>query len=418
MTYEQALDLIHSQGRLSKKAGVHRMKKLMELLGNPHKRLEFVHVAGTNGKGSTTAMIAAACAAAGKKTGKFISPFVIEFRERFQINDEYISKQVLVDIVKEVMPLVRAVEEELDDRVNEFELTTTIGLVWFARECCDVVVLEAGIGGRTDATNVIDAPKAAVISTIGLDHTALLGETIGEITLEKCGIIKNGCVVVSNPSQPPEAVQVIKEQCTQKGCKLVLANEADVSLVQSQLGKTRFVYGEREWELSLSGSYQVFNAVAAIEVCKVLGLEDEAVQTGLRKAFIPARLEVLSQMPLVLLDGAHNPAGAKALSKALKQLGSPKFTAVTGMLREKDWQETEEYMLEFINDAITLTPNNPRALSGMELAEWFSQKGICAVYAENCEQALKKALQSDRVLIFGSLYLAAELREEFLKQTK
>ncbi len=418
MTYEQALDLIHSQGRLSKKAGLHRMKRLMELLGEPHKKLDFVHVAGTNGKGSTTAMIASACVAAGKKTGKFISPFVIEFRERFQINDEYIPKQVLADIVQEVLPLVRVVEEELADSINEFELTTTIGLVWFAREGCDIVVLEAGIGGRTDATNVIDAPKAAVISTIGRDHTALLGETIGEITLEKCGIIKPGSVVVCNPSQPQDAIQVIKEQCRQKGCRLILANSVDERAVQSQLGKTRFVYSEREWELSLSGSYQVSNAAAAIEVCRILGIEDNAVSEGLYKAFIPARLEVLSQKPLVLLDGAHNLAGAKALSKALKQLGSPKFTTVTGMLREKDWQETEEQMLEFVKEVITITPNNSRALSGEELAEWFLEKGIDAFAAENCGQALQKALQSDAVLIFGSLYLASELREEFFRQIK
>ena len=420
MTYSQTLEQIHSQGRFSKTTGLHRIKRLLELLGNPQKKLRFVHIAGTNGKGSTTAMIAAALTASGKKAGKFISPYVIEFRERMQIDGEYIPQESLVQLLENILPFLRQTERELDDRVNEFELTTALALCWFAQEGCDVVALEVGLGGRGDATNIIDCPLVSVISTIDFDHTQVLGNTLTQIAEEKCGIIKRGGVTVVNPSQPPEALEIIRRHCREKENRMVHPSLEGLKVEELSLHRTRFTYEGQSWQLSLLGEYQLANAVTAIAVCRELALPQEAVVQGLAGAFIPARMEVISHAPLVLLDGAHNLSGARALAGALKSLGCGQVTAITGMLREKDWEHTLETLLPYCRQVIALTPDSPRALEGEELAAWVQSRGCPAQVAISCKDAYEQALAEghgeEPLLIFGSLYLAADMRREILRR--
>lgn len=420
MTYSQALEQIHSQGRFSKTTGLHRIRRLLELLGNPQRGLRFVHVAGTNGKGSTTAMIAASLTAAGKKTGKFISPYVIEFRERIQIDGEYIPQDSLTGLLERILPFLRQTERELSDRVNEFELTTALALCWFAQEGCDIVVLEVGLGGRGDATNVIGCPLVSVISTIDFDHTQVLGDTLEQIAQEKCGIIKRGGVTVVNPSQPPEALEVIRRRCREEGNRLVQPSLEGLEVEELSLNSTRFVYEGQPWQLSLLGEYQLANGVAAIAVCRELGLSREAVAQGLARAFIPARMEVLSRQPLVLLDGAHNLSGARALAGALQKLGCGQVTAIAGILKEKDWQHVLETLLPCCRQVIALTPDSPRALPGEELAAWLQSRGCPAKAVSGCGEAYEQALaaleEGEPLLIFGSLYLAADMRREILRR--
>lgn len=422
MTYQQALSVIHSQGRFSKTTGLKRISRLLELLGSPQEKLQFVHIAGTNGKGSTTTMIAEALTASGKKTGKFISPYVIEFRERIQIDDVYIPEEALAELTEKLLPFVRQTEKELGDSINEFELTTALAFCWFARQNCDCVVLEVGLGGRGDATNVIRTPLVSVISTIDFDHTQVLGDTLEQIAAEKCGIIKTGGVTVSNPIQPREAAEVIERFCKEKENPLIFPGMEEISAAEFSLRETQFTYQGVRWKLSLIGKYQAANAVTAIEACRQLGLSQEAIQEGLSKAFIPARMEVLSEAPLILLDGAHNLSGARALAGALEGLGCRDAVAVTGMLREKDWVHTLEALLPFCEQVVALTPENPRALPGEELAEWVRKQGCPAVFASSCRQAYEQACallkEGQPLLIFGSLYLAADMRQVVLEQEK
>lgn len=417
MNYNQALDYIHSQKRFGPKPGLERIKKLLSLLGDPQDQLRFVHVAGTNGKGSTTVMTARVLEEAGYRAGCFISPFVLDFRERFQINREMMPEGDLVRLVERVKPHLEEMRQN-GEIVAEFELVTTLGMMYFQEQNCDVVCLETGIGGRFDATNAISAPLAAVITAISYDHTDILGDTLEEIAAEKAGIIKRGTDVVCYPLQPPEALAVLMEQCARAGSRLILPNMGAVQIHETTPSGSAFSYGGAEYRLRLAGRHQVYNALSVIETIgllrqKGISVTEEQLAAGLEKASFPARFEVVSENPLVILDGAHNPGGAKALAEAMKLIRGRK-AAIVGMLKDKEYEALLREIGPQCEKLIAVEVKSPRALDKETLCE--TAKGHCpdCVTAESYEEALRLAADAvgkeGTVLICGSLYLAAEIR--------
>lgn len=432
MTYQESVDIINSLLVFGSKPGLERVQELCERLGSPHKRLRFVHVAGTNGKGSVCAYLARILQEAGFKTGLFISPYVLEFRERFQINGQMIPPQELADIVEQVYPVVLQMKAE-DKIITEFEMVLAVALCWYAKEQCDVVVLETGLGGRFDATNIIPTPLASVIMSISLDHTAVLGDTVEKIAFEKCGIIKPQGVTVLYGDQPQGVEAVVRRAAAAKNNRLVIADTASVSVLQCGLSGTEFSFraaaydGEPHcYRIPLLGQHQLNNAAAALYTVAVLrqrglSISEEAVIKGLASTQFPARLELLQKEPPVLLDGAHNPGGGAALAAAVQTyLSGYRKIAVVGMLADKDVRTVLGGLLPLFDEVITLTPPNPRAMSAGELAELVRSMGIPAEpqqdYRTAVNLALHKAQSPDTAVVaFGSLYLASSLRPLFIE---
>lgn len=425
MTEKEALSYIHSLLRFGMKPGLERVSKLLAYMGEPQKSLRFVHVAGTSGKGSTCAMIAACLQAAGYRTGLYTSPFVLDFRERMQINGEMIPPEELAAQVEAAMPLVEKLRAK-DQEVTEFELVTALALRWFAARACDVVVLEVGLGGRFDATNVIDCPLVSIIGSIGYDHTEILGDTLEKIAFEKCGIIKPGGVTVSYPKQEEEALAVIRRICRERGNCLLLPGAGALSVEEEGLAGSRFLFEGRPYRIRLAGRHQVYNAVTALTaLCalreqKGLTIPEEAMQAGLLAAALPARFEKLGERPLLLLDGAHNPAKGKALAEAVEQtLRGRRVVGVMGMLADKDYRKTLSILAPRFAAVYTLTPPNPRALPARELAEAAEEYCAEARPFEDPRAAVEAAVhaagEEGAVLVCGSLFLAEQLRPVLLE---
>ncbi len=374
------------------------MNTLLEKLGDPQKELPVVHIAGTNGKGSTAAFCAAAFRAAGLKTGLFVSPFVLDFCERIQIDGKFIPQEKLAALTEQV--------RSTGVTVNEFEMITAIGFLYFRSEKCDVVVLETGLGGRLDATNTATDVRVSVITKIGLDHTAILGDTLSKITAEKCGIIKNG-VTVTNPCQEP----TVLEQIRRSSKELTVPDLSQLSEVRCDLLGNSFCYRGVPYTTRLGGEYQIENALTAIEAVKAsgFGVSVEEMQKGLESAVFPARLEVLSRQPLVVLDGAHNPDGAGALVKAMRPYAG-KIHAVVGMMRDKNVRGFLETVLPLCK-CVTAVPacDLPRAMPAAELAEL--SRTFCADVRVETDLARALSAAKEPVFIFGSLYLASQVKQ-------
>ena len=421
MTYEEALGFIHGATRVGARDGFARMERMLEILGNPHHKLKFIHVAGTNGKGSTTTMIASALTAGGFRTGRFISPYILEFRERMEIDGEMIPRERLAALATRLRPIA----EEFKAAGNpptEFELVTALGLTWFAEEGCDIAVLEVGLGGRLDATNVIPAPLVAVITRIDYDHTAILGDTLAAIAGEKCGIIKPGSTVVCYPDQSPEALEVIRRRAAEEGNPLRLPDRGQLAVLASDLTGSRIRYRGQEVFLPLAGPHQILNAATAMEALNALSgsrfaLPPAAVAAGIAAARFPARLELLRQAPPVLLDGAHNPNGGQALCRALEALGLHGLTAVVGMLRDKDCLPVLRQIAPYCRRMIVTTVPNPRSYTAGEFAALARQVCSDVTVCPDCGEAARLALQTAEggVLAFGSLYLASAVRPVLLE---
>ncbi len=423
MTCSEALEFIHGIARFGSKPGLRRVQLLLERLGNPQKRLRFVHVAGTKGKGSTCAMLSNILKQAGYKTGLYISPFVLDFRERIQIDGEMISENDLAEITA----LVRLHWDELDkigETPSEFELVVAVAMVYFSRMACDAVVLEVGMGGRLDATNVINTPLCSLITSLGLDHTEYLGETIEEIAFEKCGIIKPGGVTVSASGQPEEAAKVIAAACDRLQNRLVVCGEPEI--LSMDITGSRISYAGLVLDIPFGGAHQIINAANAVEAVFVLRragfcISDEDITGGVAKAAFPSRLEVLGRDPLILLDGAHNPMSAHALAQALKLLNGRDIHAVAGIMGDKDVRAVLKEILPLCKSLTAVAPNNPRALKAEDLAGLARECLSDVTVADNMEQAMRiplsKAGKQDVILIFGSLYLAAEIRPVALKSS-
>lgn len=417
LTYEEALAFVNGQQRFGRRPELGRMKRLCAALGDPQDALHFVHVAGTNGKGSTTRMVASALEAAGYRTGLFISPYVVEFTERIQVDGAYIPKGRFAALAFQVKQVALEMEEE-GEPPNTFECVTAVAFLYFKEQGCDVVCLEVGLGGRFDATNVIKTPLVTVITAISRDHMAYLGDTIQEIAGEKCGVIKEGATVVCNPCEPVEALSVILERCAQVGATLIQPGLASVERLGGSGLYPHFRYKEMEFALSLAGEYQVENALTAIEAllalrAKGFSISREQLIQGVSGATFPGRMEVLGKDPLLLLDGAHNEGGIIALAKSVKRLSKRPRVGIVGVLADKEYGPMLADIAPYFDLLYCTSPDNPRALPAEELAEMAG--AYCPAYvADSPEGALRLARAeagSDGAVVgFGSLYLISELR--------
>ncbi len=428
MTYEEAILKIHSLLTFGSRPGLDRMKMLLDRMGNPQDKLKYIHVAGTNGKGSVCAMLSSVLTEAGYKTGLFISPYITDFRERIQINNTMISKSLLAKAVEQTFPLVEQLSRE-GIVITEFEYVNALEFFIHANENCDIVVLETGMGGLLDCTNVIEPPLCSVITTIGLDHTAVLGNTIEEIAVQKCGIIKKGsCVVTSK--QEISVSNVIKATASKLNAYLINSESIELAVKEETLDGSVFDWQGLEITLHLAGDHQLENAKTALAVLdalrqkELIKITDTDIQKGFARAVNPARLELLSKDPIVLLDGAHNPNGIEALKKAIRRfLPNKKITCIMGMLADKDIDSSISLLDGLFENVFTVPVDNPRALPCDALAGKFKGKCNNAVSFDNAEKAFDTAYQAalnDKsvVLICGSLYLAGEIRPHIIGKIK
>ena len=431
MTTQQAIEALHALLRMGQgKPGLARMQNLMDHLGNPEKELQCIHIAGTNGKGSLAAMTSAILTAAGYKTGLTISPYVVDFRERFQIDGEMIPPRTLASLTQKVMDAADAIEAEGGEKPVEFEAVTALALLWFAREKCDLVVLETGLGGRCDATNIVPHKLVAAITKIGYDHMEVLGDTLDKIAAEKAGIIKEGSVVVNYPDQPAEAMGPILTAAAEAHTSIITPDKDDLTLLRGKRLENRIDYGGYRAALGLPGTHQANHAAMAVEIALALWREfgydisDDAILEGLANAKMPARIEVLRRHPLLLLDGCHNPDGAKMLAATLTRADfEENLVGVLGVLADKDYKEMLSDLAPCFAKVYTVTPNCPRALSAEDLQK-EARFHMDAEAADNVPDALRKAIDyADEnnlagVVVCGSLYLAAEARPWLLKEAE
>ena len=417
MKIAEAMEFIHQTSWKGSRLGLERITALMRLLGDPQDELRCVHLAGTNGKGSTAAMLASVLTQAGYKTGLYTSPYLYRFHERMKVNGVDISDEALAALAEKIRPQV----ESLADQPTEFEIITAIAFLYFREQNCDVVVLEVGLGGRLDSTNIIKVPEAAVITSIGLDHTDVLGDTPEAIALEKAGIIKGGAPAVLC-HQSREVEDVIRAKCGEVGSALTVTDEARLVPVSDSLEGQVFHYRDRcTLAISLAGRHQLQNAAVVLDTVDVLRqkgylISEEAIRRGLQKARWPGRLEVLRQKPLFLVDGAHNPKGAEALADFLRRhLNGEKVTFLMGVMADKDDAAMIAETVPFAARYITVTPENPRAMPSAVLKEHIERVFDGEVTdATSVEQGLRLAREGNGdVCAFGSLYMIGTIRASF-----
>lgn len=388
MNYNETLKYINNTPKFSKILGNDDLKKLLNNLGNPQDSLRFIHIAGTNGKGSTASMTASILKSAGYKTGLYTSPFIEVFNERIRINGENIPDSELAEIATQVKNEIDCLGIE----ISVFAQITAMAFIYYAQENCDYVVLETGLGGRLDATNVIKNPAVCVITKIGLDHTEYLGDTIEKITAEKCGIIKKGTPVVTTVCQLPEALSAIQSFCKRSDSPLIVADAVC------------------DYELSLKGDYQKENAAVAVQIAKLLNIPDDTIKEGLLNTRWIARFEYLRDN--LILDGAHNPDGVSSLISSLKSL-QKRVILVVAMMEDKDYSKSAKMLDEFTKSVIVTQINIPRCISAEKLAKEFTSPKIEPDCKKAVETALSLANDGEVVCVCGSLYLAGEVRQYF-----
>ena len=354
--------------------------------------------------------------ASGKKTGLFISPYVLCYRERMQINGEMIPEKTLARIIGSLIPAVEALDRE-EKPVNEFILGFAAAMIWFREEGCDIAVIEAGIGGAHDATNALPRPLLSVIMGIGLEHTAVLGHTLAEIAGDKSAIIK-GNPALLYPEQADEVTETVMKRCAETGSRLIMPSFSEIDIHREDLYGTEFSYGGNRYRLSLLGRYQIKNAVTAITAAETLGVTESAIRSGLETARFPCRLELVKERPPVLIDGGHNVHGLTALAGSVHVLfGENKPFMLTGMMRDKDFSDALAQILPEVSRVYTVTVNNPRSASDHETAEAVRKNDREAIEAGNWKDGLALALtaaekENKPLLIGGSLFLAADARAE------
>ncbi|MEG1165491.1 MAG: folylpolyglutamate synthase/dihydrofolate synthase family protein [Oscillospiraceae bacterium] len=421
MTAEEAIQFIHEKVWQGSKPGLSRTSELLSKMGEPQSALRFVHIAGTNGKGSTAAMLSSIFKAAGLKTGLYTSPFIFNFNERMQVNGAPISNAELAEITEFCAPLAM----EMADRPTEFELVTAIALEFFKRRGCDIVVLETGMGGRLDSTNIISAPLCSVITNIGLDHTRELGDTAEKITAEKAGIIKQNCPTVIY-DLPENIRRVIAEHCAEKASLLKAADFSKIRAEKNSRAGQEFSYKSfNSLKLPLLGAHQLKNAALALETICVLRegnlkISDTAVFEGLSKTSWPARFEILSDNPFFVVDGGHNPQCAETVAENLREyFPKTKTIILFGVLADKDYMGLAKILNTVADAFVTITPQSPRALAAGELAAKIVDLGKPVTACDSIPLGIKTALdlagEGGVVCSVGSLYTAGEVRRYFGK---
>lgn len=418
MTYEEALQYFDQTDLRGSYLGLEEISRVLDRLGNPEKQLKFVHVAGTNGKGSTATLLESCLRKGGYTVGLYTSPHLVRYNERFKVNGEEISDELLASVTERV----KVVVDTLEKAPTQFELMTCIGFCCFLEAGCDIVVLEVGLGGRADTTNVIPVPEAAVITRIGLEHTEILGDTLEKITAEKAGIVKaGGTVILGDPT--PEVLSVTEEICRRQGAELILSDPAEAKPISRSVEGQKFGWKQySEISLSLLGRHQLQNgctALATIEALKGKGwnIPDEAVLEGFRTAVWPGRFECVSRNPTVIIDGGHNQQCAEAIADALKEyFPGKKCTFLIGVMADKNFKGIFDALLPLAEKVLAVTPDSPRALKAPRLCEKLEEEYgfVNAVSYDALDDALNALRQEagaeDLICICGSLYMVGDVR--------
>ena len=410
MNVNEAIEYIHSVFWKGSIPGLSRTQELLSKMGNPEKDLKYVHIAGTNGKGSTAAMTASILRKAGYRTGLYTSPYIYRFHERMQIDGEQISDEDLIEITEYVKPLA----DSMSESPTEFELVCCIAFEYFKRKKCDIVVLEVGMGGEFDATNVIPCPEVAVITNIGLDHTDVLGSTVEEIALTKSGIFKEGgSAVVYRGAPSVEAV--FEDVCRKNNVNLKKADFDSLKLNSLDLFGQNFDCGSRKnIQLPLLGDHQLHNASVVLSVADTLiekgwKISEENIYDGIRDVSWPGRFDIVCRDPLFIIDGGHNPQCLEALVKNVEDyLSGRKVIALTGVLADKDYGDMYRPILPLIHEFVCITPDNPRKMEAEDLASYLRAVGAKATACGSTQDGVRKAIElagkDGAILCFGSLY--------------
>ena len=414
MTYSEALDWLEQVGRGGSRLGLDRVRDYLTRLGAPQDQIPMIHVAGTNGKGSVSAILTQA----GYRVGLYTSPHLDRFNERFRIRGEEISDAAFADLVSQG----RAVWETMEDKPTEFEVITALAFLYFAQSACDLVVLEVGLGGRLDATNVIPTPLAAVITKLGLDHTAELGDTLAQIAYEKAGIVKPGGRVVLD-GRNTEVLEQLQQLCRERACSTAITRPDQLTVSRQDITGSTFSYGPwRDLRLTLAGSYQPDNAALALETVEVLraqgwSVSDDAVRAGLAAVRWPGRFELLCQDPIFLLDGAHNPDGVRAAVESLSAcFPGQKLRLLVGFLADKDIPGMVAQLAPLAQELLVITPPSPRAMEEEDLVKTLARtfptpvKGFASIRAA-VDYAFATARPGERFCALGSLYSAGTIRQ-------
>lgn len=428
MTFCEALDYIHSLLKFGIHPGLSRMDTLLQILGNPHKNIKCVHVAGTNGKGSTSTAISNVLIEAGYNVGLYTSPYVTDFLERVQYNGKPIDKALFSQCVEIIKPEIEKMSEK-GAQITEFEALTATAFLCFNKLNVDVLVLEVGLGGRLDATNVIETPLVNVITSLSLDHTGVLGDTIEQIAFEKCGTIKPNGTLVCSYGQTENALRVIKEICKEKNNTLIIPMQSEIEKTEQSIFGMHFNYKKQAYETSMSGTHQVQNMTTVIEAVNVLknegyNITGQNIKDGIRKTILPARVEVISKKPLVILDGGHNEDGAKAFYEAVKECfnNDKKLFVIAGMMNDKAVEASLKPLISQADTFVAVTPENPRAMKAealAEIAKKYSHNVICCDNANSAVDLVENQVAEDDMLfVVGSLYLAGEVRGNLLEKFK
>jgi len=415
--YEKTLNYIHSLGMYSNppQTDLSKIKYLCNLFGDPQNSCKTLHIAGTNGKGSTTAMIFNILEESGYKTGKFISPYIEKFNERISTEDGDISNE---DIINYTNKLKNKIPKNF--MPNEFEFLTLMAFLYYREKNCEYAAVETGLGGDLDPTNVIKSPEVSVITQIGLDHTQILGNTIEKIAQKKCGIIKNNSPVVLYPLNAPNIVDIVQKTANKKQSELIIPDISKLKILDENIDFTYFEYKNAEYKIKLLGRHQVYNALTVIESLNVLFKNNyKAVYKGIEKTYFPARFEILFKDPLFIFDGAHNISGISVLCDTVKNLlPDKKIILICGMLKDKNPREALEKICSesFVYKFIAVQVNSPRSETAENLCEYVLEYCENAEFADNLQNAVVQAFYEAKeknlaVISFGSLYLAADIKK-------
>lgn len=421
MNYRNAMEYMEELRQLGSVMGLTVMQELCARLGNPQDALKFVHIAGTNGKGSTLAYISTVLQRGGYRVGRYISPAVKEYRELFQIDGKPITQSGLCKYLEQVKAAAEAMAADGLPHPTAFEVETAVAFLYFLDKQCDIVVLETGMGGTLDATNVIKTTIVSVFTSISMDHMGILGDSLEKIALSKAGIIKNKCYVIS-AKQPPEVMKILRQAAILRKAKFYTADVSRAKNVRYSVTRQHFTYDKyRNLEIALLGQFQIENAVVAVEALTALGragfpLPEEKLRQGLLEAKWPGRFEVIGKKPLFIADGAHNEDASKKLAESIRfYFADKRIIYIMGMLKDKEYDKVLRNTYELAEQIITVTPPGDRAMHGYELAQAAKEYHGSVTVADSVQEAVEIAYLlagQDRecvIIAFGSLSYLGEL---------
>lgn len=433
MNYNEAIGYIMSRRKFQKSSSHERIRRLLDKLGSPEKSLKFIHIVGTNGKGSVSTALSYILRQSGYRVGLFTSPYIVEFGERIQVDGEYISHE-------DIAQLMALIKEKADQMEKEglfptvFEVTTALSFLYFAKKGCDIVCLEAGIGGEHDSTNVIPSPLLCVFCSISLDHTEMLGDNVEKIAIEKSGIIKKGSLVVSYPNNGAElgfapqkktVIDVIKNKCEDMNCTLFLPKTEDITVIKSDITGSSFIYDGLKIKTHLCGAHQIGNMITAIKGAQCLRkcgfeIKDEDIICGIDKFKIPGRMETVAMSPVVMLDGGHNEGCMRALSTVIENyLKGKKITMLMSFMKDKDYVSSLKIIAPLCDNIVFTVTDDirgevPEKLS--KAAEPFGASTFCEREPiKGYNKALSLTKKDDALIVAGSFYLVSEIREKIFK---